>query len=282
MLSGPRSLRRVSSSTCPRRPPRHQWLAADAKLSCYASASTPAPSIPFSLSLFGGLQTPPVPLPLRQPFPGINEWSETRSRRRRRRKRRRRRRRGAIRDVPTVPHCSSSRRGQRARRECSYVTRTSSRCMLLMLPPPRRPSLCVSCKSFRSSRTSHCSFPSPVRQLIWLYIYVIEPRVYLELTSNRPVVCPIYVNMTSGKGDGKSATDETAGVAAQENVSHRTQSSRQANKQQVRHRASVACASCRDRRIRCVVPKGESECVQCQKAGNECVIKNDDERRRYV
>ncbi|KAJ3948955.1 uncharacterized protein N0V96_000062 [Colletotrichum fioriniae] len=38
----------------------------------------------------------------------------------------------------------------------------------------------------------------------------------------------------------------------------------------------------RTNRIRCVVPKGESECVQCKKAGNECVIKNDDERRRPI
>jgi len=47
-----------------------------------------------------------------------------------------------------------------------------------------------------------------------------------------------------------------------------------------RHRASVACASCRDRRIRCVVPAGDKECTQCKRSGVECVIKNDDERRR--
>lgn len=49
-----------------------------------------------------------------------------------------------------------------------------------------------------------------------------------------------------------------------------------------RHRASVACASCRDRRIRCVVPAGDKECAQCKRSGVECVIKNDDERRRSV
>lgn len=65
-----------------------------------------------------------------------------------------------------------------------------------------------------------------------------------------------------------------------------------------RHRASVACASCRDRRIRvrqttrtqykllivlqCVVPPGQKECTQCKRSGVECVIKNDDERRRSV
>ncbi|EDU43337.1 Fungal-trans multi-domain protein [Pyrenophora tritici-repentis] len=49
-----------------------------------------------------------------------------------------------------------------------------------------------------------------------------------------------------------------------------------------RHRASVACASCRDRRIRCVVPSGEKECTQCKRSGVDCVIKNDDERRRPI
>ncbi|KAF2440096.1 hypothetical protein P171DRAFT_489873 [Karstenula rhodostoma CBS 690.94] len=59
--------------------------------------------------------------------------------------------------------------------------------------------------------------------------------------------------------------------------------SQQASKpQKSRHRASVACASCRDRRIRCVVPPGEKECTQCKRSGVECVIKNDDERRRPI
>ncbi|KAG9235559.1 fungal-specific transcription factor domain-containing protein [Amylocarpus encephaloides] len=49
-----------------------------------------------------------------------------------------------------------------------------------------------------------------------------------------------------------------------------------------RHRASIACASCRDRRIRCVVPPGENECTQCKRSKTECVIKNDDERRRPI
>jgi hypothetical protein len=61
-----------------------------------------------------------------------------------------------------------------------------------------------------------------------------------------------------------------------------TAAGRQASKQQVRHRASVACASCRDRRIRCVVPKNQNECTACAKSGAECIIKNDDERRRYA
>ncbi|PVH68817.1 hypothetical protein DL98DRAFT_474418 [Cadophora sp. DSE1049] len=49
-----------------------------------------------------------------------------------------------------------------------------------------------------------------------------------------------------------------------------------------RHRASIACASCRDRRIRCVVPPGERDCTQCKRSNTECIIKNDDERRRQV
>ncbi|KAK5169772.1 uncharacterized protein LTR77_005750 [Saxophila tyrrhenica] len=53
-------------------------------------------------------------------------------------------------------------------------------------------------------------------------------------------------------------------------------------RQKSRHRASVACATCRERRIRCVVPQGDSECVQCRRAGTECIIKNDDERRRPI
>ncbi|KAK0912022.1 hypothetical protein LTR02_003129 [Friedmanniomyces endolithicus] len=52
--------------------------------------------------------------------------------------------------------------------------------------------------------------------------------------------------------------------------------------QKSRHRASVACSTCRARRIRCVVPAGDAECVQCKRAGQECVIKNDDERRRPI
>ncbi|KAH8655196.1 fungal-specific transcription factor domain-containing protein, partial [Xylariales sp. PMI_506] len=78
------------------------------------------------------------------------------------------------------------------------------------------------------------------------------------------------------------AESPPADITNQENVSARSQATRQSNKQQVRHRASVACASCRDRRIRCVVPKGEAECTQCKRAGTECVIKNDDERRRPI
>ncbi|KAH8651824.1 fungal-specific transcription factor domain-containing protein [Tricladium varicosporioides] len=49
-----------------------------------------------------------------------------------------------------------------------------------------------------------------------------------------------------------------------------------------RHRASIACASCRDRRIRCVVPPGERECTQCKRSKTECIIRNDDERRRPI
>lgn len=49
-----------------------------------------------------------------------------------------------------------------------------------------------------------------------------------------------------------------------------------------RHRASVACTLCRDRRIRCVVPAGKKACMQCERSSNPCVIKDDDERRRPI
>ncbi|CRK16745.1 hypothetical protein BN1708_002969 [Verticillium longisporum] len=83
--------------------------------------------------------------------------------------------------------------------------------------------------------------------------------------------------------DTKSASEDTTGVTSQENVSPRNAAPRSSsNKQQIRHRASVACASCRERRIRCVVPKGDNECTQCKRSGTDCVIKNDDERRRPI
>ncbi|KAF9690536.1 hypothetical protein EKO04_011467 [Ascochyta lentis] len=49
-----------------------------------------------------------------------------------------------------------------------------------------------------------------------------------------------------------------------------------------RHRASVACTSCRDRRIRCVVPTGKKACLQCERSSALCMIKDDDERRRPI
>ncbi|OAA62748.1 Transcription factor [Niveomyces insectorum RCEF 264] len=87
--------------------------------------------------------------------------------------------------------------------------------------------------------------------------------------------------MASADEGKHTQSDDSSGVVHQENVSGRGHTARH-SKQQVRHRASVACASCRDRRIRCVVPKGEAECTQCKRAGTECVIKNDDERRRPI
>ena len=50
--------------------------------------------------------------------------------------------------------------------------------------------------------------------------------------------------------------------------------------QKARHRASVACSGCREKRTRCVIPAGASDCIQCRDAGQECVIKHDDERRK--
>ncbi|ORY68580.1 fungal-specific transcription factor domain-containing protein [Pseudomassariella vexata] len=71
-------------------------------------------------------------------------------------------------------------------------------------------------------------------------------------------------------------------MSNQENASARSKASEQNNKLRIRRRASVACVSCRDRRTRCVVPKGQKECTQCKKTGAECVIRNDDERRRPI
>jgi len=47
-----------------------------------------------------------------------------------------------------------------------------------------------------------------------------------------------------------------------------------------RHRASVACCACRERRTRCVISPGASQCTACEAAGQQCLIKNDDERRK--
>lgn len=47
-----------------------------------------------------------------------------------------------------------------------------------------------------------------------------------------------------------------------------------------RHRASVACCACRERRTRCVVPPGQSQCTACEAVGQPCLIRNDDERRK--
>ena len=55
--------------------------------------------------------------------------------------------------------------------------------------------------------------------------------------------------MASPKID-KAMSEEIHDIINQENVSSRSQATKASSKQQVRHRASVACASCRDRRIR--------------------------------
>ncbi|KAK7417118.1 hypothetical protein QQZ08_011744 [Neonectria magnoliae] len=82
--------------------------------------------------------------------------------------------------------------------------------------------------------------------------------------------------------DSKDVPPSGSGDITQENVSPKGQNGRPPTKQQVRHRASVACASCRDRRIRCVVPKNHTSCTACQRTGADCIIKNDDERRRPI
>ncbi|KAK0625518.1 fungal-specific transcription factor domain-containing protein, partial [Bombardia bombarda] len=78
----------------------------------------------------------------------------------------------------------------------------------------------------------------------------------------------------------RSPSEDSSDSSSQDRASPSTYISRQLSKQQIRHRASVACASCRERRIRCVVPEGDSECTQCKRTGAQCIIKNDDERRR--
>ncbi|KAL5363838.1 fungal-specific transcription factor domain-containing protein [Aspergillus floccosus] len=60
------------------------------------------------------------------------------------------------------------------------------------------------------------------------------------------------------------------------------QGSPQEGNKKLRHRASVACSACRDRRTRCVVPEGETSCTQCRDTGQECIIKHDDQRRKPV
>ncbi|KAI3319405.1 fungal-specific transcription factor domain-containing protein [Xylariaceae sp. AK1471] len=80
----------------------------------------------------------------------------------------------------------------------------------------------------------------------------------------------------------ETADEQEMDISNQENASQRASASRQSSKRHIRHRASIACFSCRDRRIRCVVPKGGSGCTQCKRTGTECVIKMDDERRRPI
>jgi hypothetical protein len=105
------------------------------------------------------------------------------------------------------------------------------------------------------------------KQLI-LRIYTEHVLTWLSF----PMASPDMAKNASGA--------EPSDITTQENVSSKAQPNRQSNRPQVRHRASVACASCRDRRIRCVVPQGQAKCNQCRRTGIDCVIKNDDERRR--
>ncbi|KAK4154007.1 hypothetical protein C8A00DRAFT_43183 [Chaetomidium leptoderma] len=83
-------------------------------------------------------------------------------------------------------------------------------------------------------------------------------------------------------GKRRSRSEGESDRADSEHASSPAPSSRSSTKQQVRHRASIACASCRERRIRCVVSEGESECAQCRRTGATCIIKDDDERRRPI
>ncbi|KAF9888473.1 hypothetical protein FE257_008580 [Aspergillus nanangensis] len=49
-----------------------------------------------------------------------------------------------------------------------------------------------------------------------------------------------------------------------------------------RQRASVACHGCRERRTRCVVPAGSAICTHCYETGQQCIIRQDDRRRKPV
>ncbi|KAM3421530.1 hypothetical protein BST61_g1919 [Cercospora zeina] len=82
-----------------------------------------------------------------------------------------------------------------------------------------------------------------------------------------------YPCLSSGAADALHQQREPDGAATASSATTRQKS---------RHRASIACATCRERRIRCVVPPGDSECVQCKRSATECVIKNDDERRKPI
>ncbi|KAF2669315.1 hypothetical protein BT63DRAFT_432951 [Microthyrium microscopicum] len=86
----------------------------------------------------------------------------------------------------------------------------------------------------------------------------------------------------STKAAQQNAANSEVDTDSKEQNEHESQATTNGKKTKARHRASVACATCRDRRIRCVVPQGESECTQCKRSGVECVIKNDDERRRPI
>ncbi|KAH7561625.1 hypothetical protein BM1_02729 [Bipolaris maydis] len=93
---------------------------------------------------------------------------------------------------------------------------------------------------------------------------------------NKTSSTPKVTKQQSESQEPKSRKDSKVDQNVPEKASSKEKSSKP------RHRASIACASCRDRRIRCVVPPGEKECTQCKRSGVECVIKNDDERRRPI
>ncbi|KAL1841902.1 hypothetical protein VTJ49DRAFT_6424 [Mycothermus thermophilus] len=88
--------------------------------------------------------------------------------------------------------------------------------------------------------------------------------------------------VTGGKRKSRSEGEGSDRAGSEHASSPAPSSWRSSAKPQVRHRASIACASCRERRIRCVVPEGETECSQCRRTGSTCIIKDDDERRRWV
>ncbi|KAL2163351.1 hypothetical protein VTH06DRAFT_5408 [Thermothelomyces fergusii] len=88
---------------------------------------------------------------------------------------------------------------------------------------------------------------------------------------------------TIAGGKRSSRSEGESDRASSEHAASPAPSSRSSStKPHIRHRASIACASCRERRIRCVVSEGETECTQCKRTGSTCIIKDDDERRRPI
>ncbi|KAF1930542.1 uncharacterized protein M421DRAFT_376490 [Didymella exigua CBS 183.55] len=71
-------------------------------------------------------------------------------------------------------------------------------------------------------------------------------------------------------------------IKEEQTSSDESQIQQQSKTRRPKTRASVACTSCRDRRIRCVVPSGKKRCIQCERSGTPCVIRDDDERRRPI
>lgn len=49
-----------------------------------------------------------------------------------------------------------------------------------------------------------------------------------------------------------------------------------------RNRASIACTACRSTRTKCFVDTGQNQCDRCRRQGIECIIRDDDGRRKQT